>query len=338
MKDNLVDFMSNENTTIKTDVSKNIFILIARDQVDGFFKLTGVFHDLANLKRIIQSNEIIVNEDNFYTFINKDKRYLLETLKELFDKKKWENIFLYYTGHSRIVDGELVLPCNREENVISDDPDIKFSELRKLLELVESNLILFFDCCHAERIFKDIWYKDIFILTATGRDETAKEVRFGGKSTGVFTYFLVKALEEGIENKKAEITLLDTYLFLVEKIKTVVRRQTPRMLTTNLVQHIVIGENKKHIEKESRHEELGICTKDEIKKMVSKNKIKEAINQLERLARNDIDFSDKIVSIKSRYIMLDDQIILGIIDSNIANIENNKIVQSLLKLINQKLD
>lgn len=216
----------------KIENKNSLFVILGINEIskNRNMSLPGVIKDIANLKRLFLSENIGFSENNILTLLNIEKEKIIDTLNKKIQSRDWDNIILYYTGFGAMNENkEFYITCKGSE--FGDlKTMITAKEIGSLFQETISNIILIFDCCNAQGVFKYLYNKDVFLLGAASETGYAKDTSEGG----LFTNQLVEVLMNGIENEKEFLSLNDLYL---ELRKRLVEIQEPEMLTTNIVQH-----------------------------------------------------------------------------------------------------
>jgi hypothetical protein len=299
---------------------------VSQDRVSS---LPGVVQDLANLKRFFLSESIGFAESNILTLFNLEKQEIIKSLEERIQADTLENIILYYSGFGATThDNEFYITCcNSDFNDMATC--ISAHDIGSIFEKNNSSLILIFDCCYAQRVFKYLYNKDVFLFGAASETEYATETSDGG----LFTKNLLNVLHHGIDNNKDHLSLCDIYL---EVRKNLIDVQEPEMLTTNIVQHLLLSKNPFQVSQQKIQDGLKQKSKDQIRELITENMLEEAFEQLNIVLQDkDEHLKNQLMLFENRYSRVRDEILLRIIKTDDSNIEINQIVYGLIKLLNE---
>ncbi len=297
--------------------------------------LPGVLNDIANLKRTMLSPIMGLNEDNILVMLNPQSEHLLEKVRELAKDETLENIFLYFSG-TGAVSGEGVLelafyPGEEKENAYDLLP---VTALDDALGDTKANVVLILDCCHSQTAFLHFYLDNFFILTASGMDEYTYEQVIEGEVRGVFTHYLVKVLNEGLENGKPWLSLVDVYAAVREHVAAAPETHIsePKMMATNMVPLLEFARNKGNAPKQEQPK-APTTSVFVLKNLVAEGERDKVLNLMMEATKDTVDLLNGIVTLKASNTDFDNKVTLGLYLEQEAVVFKNRLIQSIVIMI-----
>lgn len=198
---------------------KRYAILLGAEEYEEneIYPTTSFCHDDVELLRNALINFCDFAEQDIYyelltTFDERTPKDILEKISELVkDSEAGDTVLFYYAGHGDYVqsDSYLVLPHTKRENI--KQTAIPLRDISSILRQNQRLNVRIFDCCHSgqdvrssveEKINTDDFTNDIINnnnngwVTFASCGERENSYLDTALEHGVFTYFLVQAIEE----------------------------------------------------------------------------------------------------------------------------------------------
>ncbi|KAH0537356.1 hypothetical protein FGG08_005835 [Glutinoglossum americanum] len=146
----------------------------------------------------------------------------LELARFVNDNDSPENlIIVYYGGHGVVDEGpwglELAAKSRGDGN---GDPRVYFNDMLATLRLIDCDVLIILDCCHAGKAFYPVMpgKRKFELLTASSEDDWTP----GPEKPGSFTTVMVNEIEELLKNQSSGFTISTLYhkLYHSQKLET----------------------------------------------------------------------------------------------------------------------
>ncbi|MEO8628573.1 MAG: caspase family protein [Betaproteobacteria bacterium] len=191
------------------------------DTYDRFSSLTGCVNDAMALEPLLASNED--GAPNFSVIARTSDKNRITRATMLSDLDRLlvggaDVALLFFAGHGHVEHDELHLVT---QDGTQQEPGVPFSKLLKLIqESKVPEVMVLLDCCFSGGaggvpiLGSDtiVLRRGVSILTASRADQVSEEV--GGQ--GMFSYYLIAALEGGAADVLGAVTVAGLYCYLSE--------------------------------------------------------------------------------------------------------------------------
>jgi len=237
--------------------SKNTqVILIGTSEIEDekFQSIPNVIGNLSKLQDLLFT-VVGIDKSNIHPFFDKDNSS--EITKKVIEiiPKATDTVIVYYAGHCVRYKQELYFTTTGTQ---SRDPKntgaiLAGDLLQTVIEKSKAkNIIFILDCCLSGLASKyiDDKEKNVFLITATTSNETAKDKSPENENLTAFTNELLSILEKGIDSAGKNLTIWDIFNSLEQKLESK-NLPKPRMVPYGSPEKLEICKNRAYKQRDS---------------------------------------------------------------------------------------
>nr|AFZ78842.1 clan CD family C14 metacaspase-like cysteine peptidase [Coptotermes formosanus] len=188
-----------ENGILSNFAIDNVLFICCMNYTKPSYSLgAGPCNDAINIANFMQKRGLSV-----YYLHNSSSTVYLQWLK-FFLKNTRKYLMTYYTGHgTQVTDTSGDEADGLDEAYVFEDRFLIDDDLEKALDACKKNnsvkVVLLSDCCHSGSIWdlkEGKTVPNVLALSASKDTQTAKQTQLDAKEQGVFTFCLLKAIEQ----------------------------------------------------------------------------------------------------------------------------------------------
>ena len=315
--------------------AKTKFLLAGVSSFSIDSALPGVLNDIAHLKRTLLSPVVGMPEENVLVLINPASKVFLQQIRKLTKDKGLENIFIYFSGTSTVDEnGVFLLACHPGKQKKDSYDLLPITDVDEALGDTKVNVVVFLDSCHSQAAFVHLYLENFFIMTAASMDQVTYEQQIEGEQRGVFTHYLVKTLNDGMENGKAWLNLSDLYTGVREQLALAPEEYVaePKMMTTNMVSFLEVARNNISVKK-PEPPKLPTLSAYQLKSLVAEDELGKVLQQIMEAAKNNNDLLNSIVNLKNQLTDYETKKILQLYFEQESIVIKNRLTAAVLSSI-----
>ena len=199
------------------DPNNTQVILIGTSKImdENYASIPNVMDNLTKLRELLFT-VVGIDKDNILMLVDRDNSAEITRAMIRVIPNAMDTIIVYYVGHCIRYKQELYFTTTGTQ---SRDPENTGAVLAgKLLQTTinskAKNIIFIIDCCLSGLANKNIddKGKNVFLITATSSNETAKDTSLENLNLTAFTYELISVLGDGVPTVGEILTLQDIFI------------------------------------------------------------------------------------------------------------------------------